>query len=1289
MRKFTFIVTAALVLVLGQAAIFAQTPTGTLSGTVLDPQGAAVPGATVVIRNTATGQERKGSTNDSGAFTFDLVNPGTYSVTVEAPNFKKALASSVVVSIGKETQIGISLEIGLQSETVTVTSAQEVVNTTSPSLTSVISTRQVVDLPLPDRNPLNLAALQAGVAPIGGTGVRGAAISGLRQTGINLTQDGINAMDNFVKTSSLFAINAPTLNATAEFSVTTSTAGAEAGRGGVQVNMVTKGGSNDYHGGGFLQLINDAYNANTFFNNRNGIPKTILRQRYWGFDIGGPVHFINFGEGVPKHWSGRDKAFFFYTFEAFKQNNAVTLNRTVLTPQARTGIFRYARTCPTSPADPNCSNGVQTVNLLGLPGVPFAALNPLMTAHINQIPAPNVFTCGNSDSFNIACFQFNDTQNTTNDKHTFRYDHQLVKDTWLGSHKFEFVLSYVKTRTYPDITTNNIGAPFPGGVNGFQASTRNLVTPALVSNFGSNWTNVFRYGRQWAPVDFNRDSQPTAPFISLPGVLTNWDNTFMPQPRNTIVNQFTDTLSWVKGDHLWKFGADFQQVEGISRNDAGINQLHQLGTNAANGNGLTLSLFPGGTSQTVTNAGTVYNAIVGLLGSSTQTVNVTSPDSGFVPGATRLRIVRARDLGLFAQDQWKMRSNFTLNYGVRWDYMGVPTVPNGLAIQAEYKDFYGISGFGNLFQPTAAPGSQTQAFATLRFVSGDTGIGLYKNDWDNFAPYIGFAYSPSFKSGFFHWIFGDEGTSSFRGGYNKNFLRDGVTTFTNLLGVGLTNPGLIQTSNISPLSCTGQPPSCVPSSNIRGQLAASGVPLIFAPFQIPITDRQNFVANASNGLWTADPDLRVGFVHQWNIGFEREIMKNTAFEIRYVGNYAPNLWRAWDINEVNIFNNGFLQEFINAQRNLAARGGSNFAPDGTAGLPACASCVPLPILSKFFTGFSGTSTTAWQSSTFITALNNNNVGAMANTLAFNAAYRTNRENAALGIPANFFVANPNAAFARVLDNSGKSWYNAMQVELRRRFSGGLQFQADFTWSKAMLEGDATGNNQSDLAQPLTLRNRGLDHRRSPQDQTLRFVTNALYELPFGRGKRFLDGANGFVDRIVGGWTVGGIYSWATGNPWYVTSGRSTVNQFTGGIGAQLVGITFDEFLKNTGLYKTDKGIFFVNPALLDVTYSATTGQATGARLKAGLMSAPAPGTFGNFPVNSINGPDFWTFDLSVTKRIPITERVRMEFKVTALNILNTPMFNFGNVNFDSTTFGLVTSQNGNPRNVNFIGSVRF
>lgn len=1266
MRKFTSFLLAGLLLLLAQAAIQAQT-TGSLSGTVSDPNGATVVGATVNLKNNATGEGRTTTTNDKGTFSFSNLNPGVYSVTVENAGFKKSLASDIAVSVSTQAQLSITLEVGLANETVTVTSAQDVINTSSPSLTNIIDTRQVRDLPLPTRNPLDLAALQAGIAVIG-TDTRGSSVGGLRQTAVNVTQDGINAMDNFVKTSSFFAISAPSLNSTAEFSITTGTVGSESGRGAAQVNLVTKGGSNDFHGGVFYLHRNDALNANTFFNNSSGTnpttglpvsPRARQRQHFFGFDIGGPVHFLGFGEGKPAHWSGKDKAFFFFSYEGFRENFSVTRNRTVLTPQARTGIFRYTGT----------NGAVQSVNLLAIGNV--GVLNPITMALINSTPLPNNTLVG--DGFNTAGHQFGVSGSDVNDKYVGRYDHQLVKDTRAGSHKFEFVYNRATFSLNPD-TFNGLEAPFPGGINAFQSSVRQLVTGALVSTFGSSMTNVFRYGRQWAPVAFLRDSNATAPYTVFSGI-TNPENQFQSQGRETIVDQYSDNFSVAKGAHLFRFGGDYQKVFADTFNDAGINPAITLGTNASNTSGLLLSEFPFGVNANVTAATAVYSNIVGNLASAAATFNVTSASSGFVPGATRSRIFEQKLFSLYGQDQWRFKSNVTLNLGLRWEFQAVPTIPNGLAIQADANTIFGVSGPGNLFRPTA-PAGPPPAVAVLNFVSGDTGKGLYNNDWNNFAPFVGLAYSPDFKSGFLRTLFGESGKSSIRLGYSISYLQDGFTVISNALGTGTTNPGLIQTAaNTTPV----------------GVLTAAGVPLTTPTFAIPISDKTNFDLNPGNGLWAIDPNLRIPYVQQWNAGYEREIFANTAVEVRYVGNRATKVWRAVDFNEVNIFENGFLNEFRLAQANLAARGGTNFAPNGVAGLPACATCVPLPIMSLLFTGLAGTSTSGFASSTFISNLNNNNVGTFASTLAFSNTYKANRQNAALGLPANFFVANPNAAFARLLGNDSMSNYHSLQVELRRRFSNGLQFQADYTFSKSLTDAtDAAGNNQSDLVSFRTLRDKGLDYRRSNQDQTHRFVANAVYELPFGRGRTFLSGANGLVNRIVGGWTLGGIVTWATRPPFFISSGRTTFNSFNAGNNpAQLLGISFEEFKRNLGVFRRPEGVYFINPDLLVITTNPANGRYVSSTLRPGLLGAPPPGSFGNFPLNSLNGPNFFNVDMSVVKRIPVTETVRLELKTTFINALNHTSFVFGTQNFDSTSFGLISTQANSARIIHFTGSVRF
>ena len=195
-------------------------------------------------------------------------------------------------------------------------------------------------------------------------------------------------------------------------------------------------------------------------------------------------------------------------------------------------------------------------------------------------------------------------------------------------------------------------------------------------------------------------------------------------------------------------------------------------------------------------------------------------------------------------------------------------------------------------------------------------------------------------------------------------------------------------------------------------------------------------------------------------------------------------------------------------------------------------------------------------------------------------------------------------------------------------------------------------------------------------------------MPFGKGKPFFGDANGLVDRIIGHWSIGGIMTWSTGSPFYVSSGRTTFNSGTANNGAQLVGISFDEFKKHVGIYKTAGGIFYIDPALLDITFNAA-GKVTSSKLKAGLMTVPAPGSFGNFPVNSLNTPQYFNLDMSFIKRIPITESVRLELKATAINFLNHANFIYGTQNFDATNFGFITTQRDSGRQMNFQAQVRF
>ncbi len=1255
LKVFSGLAFALMISLVSFSPALAQATTGTVSGSISDPNGAVVAGATVTLTNTATGQSRTVSTNDRGQFVVASMPIGSYRVSIEATGFKRATASDVSVEVTRETQLTFVLEVGLADEEVTVTSAQDIVNTSSPTITNVVDTRQVRDLPLPTRNPLDLAALQAGIAVIG-TDTRNSSVQGLRGSSVNVTQDGINAMDNFVKTSSFFALSAPSLNSTAEFSITTGTTGSDAGRGAGQVNLVTRGGTNQLRGSLFYLHRNDAFNSNSFFNNLIGTPRAKQRQHFFGFDVGGPVFGPWLKDGKPDIWDGRDTAFFYFSYEGFRENFSATRNRTVYTPQARTGLFRWI-----DAGGATLSQNLYDPTILTA-GTPIRVANPITTGILNSIPLPNNTLIG--DGLNTAGFQWQVLGADVNDKFVFRYDHLLVKDSPIGTHKFEFVINRANFALKPD-TFNGIESPFPGGPGAFQGSERWLLTGALVSTFGSA-TNVFRYGRQWSPVGFLLTSPLPAPQLVFGGITNTYPALgglpFLSQGRETTVNQFRDDFTLPRGNHLYKMGVDFQNVFSYTFNDAGVVQTISIGSNSANPLGLLASSFPGITSGSFSTAQSLYANLTGNLGSSSATLNVSSPTSGFVLGATRERVFRQRDLAWYVQDQWRVKNNLTLSYGVRWDYMGVPSLPNGLAIQLKNAfDVFGVSGKGNFFNPNRPTGAPP-AVGTLDFVSGNTGIPLFRDDWNNFAPFIGLAYSPDFQDGFMRTLFGPLGKSSFRLGYSISYLKEGFTYISNAMGVGITNPGLIQvTSNTVP----------------TGVLTSAGVTLPIPTFTMPVTDRGNYLLSPNNGLWAIDPDIRTPYVQQWNVGFEREIMKNTAIEVRYNGNLALKVWRANNLNEVNIFENGFLAEFQRARANWIAQGsGATFAP-------GCAGCQATPILSALFAGLSSAS--GFSNTGFISNLNLGNVGSMANTLRSSITYRTNRE---ASLPQNFFVVNPNALNAILTESSSSSNYHALQAELRRRFSGGLQFQVAYTFSKAITDTPGSLTNQSGSESYWTFRDKRFDRQRAGFDQRHRLVANAVYELPFGKGKQFLGDSSTLVNQLIGNWSIGGIMTRSTRGPFGVSSGRATFNSF-GSYAKLAPGVSFEDFKKNFGLYKTPQGVFYFNPDLLNITVSPTTGLATQASLKPGYLVAPSPGEWGDFPRDGINGPSYFNVDFAITKKIPIGERVNAELKTTMINALNRANFANGGFVFDSNQFGRGVGQVGSVRIIHFTGTLRF
>ena len=1232
----------ALALLLPHAFASAQSPTSSLAGVVTDTSGATIPGASVTVKSNA-GATYEAVTSDRGTFNVPALDAGKYTVTITLQGFKTVVLTDVEVNAGVPASVRATLEVGGLAETVTVQGGAEIIQTQSATVSTTLNTNQISNLPLTSRNVVDFVTFLPGVQTAGGN--RDSIVNGLPQSVINMTVDGLNVQDNHLKTGDgFFARMSPRLDSVEQVTVTTAANGADAsGQGAVQVRFVTRSGSNDFRGSAYHYYRNDALNATNWFSNRDGLAKPNLLQNQPGVRLGGPIV-------IPGLWNGRDRAFFFVNYEELRQPQDVSRNRTVLQPSAQAGVFRY-----------NAGGGVRDVNLLALAAARghLATVDPTIAKVLADIrgAVTGAGTLIDLTDPNLQRFSYQVPQRSHNIYPTGRLDFNLN-----DAHRLSANVNYNHILSDPD-TLNGRDAQFPGfPVAGVQDSDRYTTGASLRSTFGSNWVNELRIGGTGGATLFspglNAGMWGGTPLADQAGFhlnmnggntglgITNASSGPTPSSREASTKVLENTLNYLKGAHSMSFGVNYTRVDLWLKNQQLVPQVNfGIVSGDPADTMFTTANFPGASSTNLNAARNLYSVLVGRISSITGLARLNEANNQYEYLGLGIQRGRMADLGIFAQDSWRLTPNFTLNLGLRYE-LQYPFHPlNDSYLTATVADVCGVSGVNpggdgasacNLFQPGNTPG-QVPTFQ--RFAKGTKAFNLDKN---NFAPSVGFAWTPGAGSGW-RTLVGSEGDTVIRGGYALAYNRNGMSDFSNVFGA---NPGISLSADRS------QP---------LGNLGA--LPLLFrerarlGPGAFPSTLTLPFTEVVTGDVNIFDPNLQVPYADSWQFGVQRAISRNMVVEARYVGTRSRDGWTAYNYNELNIVENGFLSEFRKAQANLAANiaagRGNTFAYTGIAGTS------PLPIFLAYFRGAGDANNPAlytsslFSNSTFVNplAVFNPQPFTAANALDADSARRANA--LAAGLPANFLVANPHLlGGANLTGNGGKTRYDSLQLELRRRLSNGLQFDTSYVL------GNAFESSRYTFRQPRVMtRNVGAEG-----DVTHALKATVVYDLPFGRGRRFGGSAGTVLDRVIGGWQVAGTAR--------IQSGRLV--DFGN---VRLVGMTEDDVRAMFKLRFDGAGRVWMLPqAVIDETVKAFSVSATSPTgygslgAPSGRYFAPANGPdciepdagagFGDCGTNSlvVQGPMFQNYDLSIVKRIPIVGRLVAEMRVEALNVFN-------NVNF--------------------------
>jgi len=1295
------------------ALTFGQSATTSLRGTVIDPKGAVVAGATVTISDPATGLSRAATTGGQGEYQFLELPPATYELIVKAKGFATVKETGIQLLVRTPATLNVTLKVAGGVETVEVNATANLVNAENASMGHAFDAQQIQALPFEGREPTSILTLQPGVTFTGNNldkvnsttasgfdvDSRAGAVNGGRSDQTNVTLDGVD--DNDQATGRLQGSLRVPLDSLEEFRVTTANSDADSGRSsGGQIALVTKSGTNHIHGGAY-EYYRPTFAANDWFIKASQIssglpnrPPFLLRNTYGAF-VGGPIK--------------KDRLFFFLSFEGMRKREDQSVIRTVPSDDLRNGYINYPcdatdPNCPASgverlsPAqlanlDPNCSSIGSCTYSSGAHIGSFPGANPYVMDVFQQYPHGNSSSAG--DGFNTVGYTFAASAPENLNMYVAKLDYNLTAS---GSHRL-FV------RGVQDGDHNAAGPQqFPGQPSSvLEVVTSKGITAGFTSTFSNSWINNFRFGyiRQ-AYEDRGLQNQHFVHFRFFDDI-----NAFSKtSARHVPVWNFVDDVVKQHGKHALQFGVNLRKIDNVGASNytsfftastnpdwllnAGIaNQGTSLDPSSPNGVAMGL---PAVSSDFESSYNVAVTALAGLISEVDSNYNLDKNLNPLAEGATISRHFLAWEWEWYAQDAWRVRPNLTVTYGLRYSLLEPPYETTGTQVQptTSSHDWFMNRGKAadqgqSYFPQIGTDGSGNPIYDhNLQFALGgqaNHGKPYWNWDYRNLAPRLAIAYSPSGDSGLGHKLWGGPGKSSIRVGYGMYFdhFGEGISsTFDREGAFGLTssisNPAGIQTTD-GAARFTGL--NNIPTTSLTTTASCPTAPCSLT-YPAPSGSFPVTFPNAFGIEFGLDDKLKTPYSHVVTLSITRDLGRGFVLETAFVGRYAHRLLSEIDLAQpANLRDPKSGTTYYQAATALAKQYWKGVDIANVAPIPYWENLFPLAGPNATNKGYinncapnaGGITTFTSTQAIYDMYSCNSGISAQAANETTSLAYLDvpgySGETAANecfpacatlnGQTTGYAFWSPQYASLDSWSSIGNSAYNSGQLSLRHH-SGGLSFDLNYTYSKST----DIGSNAERISvfEGLGFSSQIINawspnQLRGPSDFDTTHAINAnwVYELPLGKGKRFGGGMSKLADAVIGGWQISGLWRWSTGYPFSVYPFYSWPTNWDLESNAILVGKKpkTGQFIVAQAGGGTGPNVF-QNPG---ITNSSDPNAAVN------QFRDAYPGESGQR--NELRGPGSFNIDMGLSKTWKINESQNLKLSWEVFNVTNSVRFDAGNI----------------------------